>query len=81
MTGKITLKLELSHEGNNTLEQLRIQLGHDTKAKTINTGLSLLKWAADTVKSGKDIGSLHLSEDVFTAVNMDFITHLRGKAH
>jgi hypothetical protein len=56
-------------------------LGHDTKAKTINLALSLLKWATTAVQQRQDIGSLNPVNDELTVLDMDFIKHLRGKTN
>lgn len=81
MSGKIALNLILDRKGSDTLEELRVMLGHDTKAKTINTGLTLLKWAATQIQSGGDIGSVNPKSDELSILHMDFITHLRGKVN
>jgi hypothetical protein len=81
MSGLKKIMLELESARYDELQRLSEMLGHDTKAKTINLGLSLLKWAPTAVQQGQDIGSLNPLSDELAVLDMDFIKHLRGKTN
>ncbi len=79
MAGRIVFNIEVSKDAYGKLDQLSKLLGHETKSQTYDDALSLLKWAVKEAQKGRDIASIDLAREDLTVLDMDFITHLRGR--